>query len=97
MQKFLFSILSTLLLIATVSSYSQVSPISNKQFSELKFDTSQTAIIELKRPLNWIFDSTYKPSELIQSELSIIDSLLIIAVDDFNSFPYRLVSSPTET
>ena len=67
-------------------SYSQISPISNKQFSELKFDTSKTAIIELKSPLNWIFDSTYKPSKLIQTELSIIDSLLIIAVNDFNSW-----------
>jgi len=71
-------------MMTTFSLFGQVTPISDKQFSELKFDTSKTAIIDLPGYLTPVFDSTYKPAILIQRDLSVIDSLLLNAVNDFN-------------
>ena len=60
---------------------------TDEQSSELRFDTTKTAVLEFKRSLvAWVFDSTYKPAKLIQNDLSVIDSFLIKAVNDFNSW-----------
>jgi hypothetical protein len=59
---------------------------TDKQLSELKFDTTTIAILELKKPLSWLFDSTYKPTILAQNYLSIIENFVIKAVNDFNSW-----------
>jgi hypothetical protein len=83
---FFFSILPALLLMLQLSSYSQVAPVLDKVNSELNFDTSKTAIIVLKKPLYWIFDSTYKSTYLIQRDISVIDSFVNVAVNDFNSW-----------
>ena len=53
---------------------------------KLRFDSTNTAILELKRPQKWLFDSTYIPAKLTQNDLYIIDSFLVKAVNDFNSW-----------
>ncbi len=86
MRKISLSILPALLIIVANCSYSQVHITSKKQNTDLIFDTSKTAILEFKRPLPWIFDSTYKPAIITQKELMTIDSFVTIAVNDFNSW-----------
>ena len=86
MLKFSLAILSALLTMTSSSLRSQGISNAAKQFSDLKFDTTKTAILELKRPMPWIFDSSYKPAELTQKDLPVIDSFFIKAVSDFNSW-----------
>jgi len=85
MLKFSVAIIAALLTIISFSLQGQVISRSDKWFSDLKFDTSKTAILELERPVAWIFDSTYKQAELTQKDLPVIDSFVIKAVSDFNS------------
>ena len=83
MLKFLLSIASVLLTIIPFIAFGQY---TSKQSSEVRFDTSNTAILEFKKPPVWIFDSAYKSAKLNQNDLSVIDGFLRKAVDDFNSW-----------
>ncbi|SFE91722.1 hypothetical protein SAMN05518672_11245 [Chitinophaga sp. CF118] len=53
--------------------------------TNLKFDTSKTAIIKFDSKSNWPFDSTYKAAMLTQKELQVVDSFLLVCVTDFNN------------
>jgi len=84
MFKFPLFIVYTSLMLISSSCYCQV-PRSDR-FSNLKFDTTKTAILDFKKWMTWVFDGTFKPARLIQEDLSVIDSFLVEAVDDFNSW-----------
>jgi hypothetical protein len=85
MVKFL-SILLGLLTTIFSPVYSQITSGTGKKSLNLRFDTTKTAILELKKSRAWLFDSTYKPANLTQNDLLIIDSFLIRSVNDFNSW-----------
>ena len=66
----------------------------NKKFTDKKpitqskgltFDTSKTAIIEFNKKSKWPFDSTFKAAALTQNELSLVDSLLLACVTNYNN------------
>jgi hypothetical protein len=55
------------------------------QNNNLKFDTSNVAIIAFDNEWRWLFDTTYKPTTLTQDDLYDIDSLLPICVTAYNN------------
>jgi hypothetical protein len=59
----------------------------NKSFAStnLNYDSSKMAIIEVSKKSKWPFDSTFSPSALTQKELAIVDSFLSVSVQDYNS------------
>jgi hypothetical protein len=86
MIKLLLEILSVLLMTIYFSACSQSNSKTDKNSTELRTDTTNTAILEFKRARVWIFDSSYKSTELTQYDLTVIDSFQIKAVTEFNDW-----------
>jgi hypothetical protein len=63
--------------------------LNNNHTNELKFDTTKTAILELKYRLPWVFDSTCKSTKLTQKDLGVIEGFLIKSVNDFNDWQVK--------
>ena len=66
---------------------SQVKPISysDKTSNNSILDTSEFAIIPLNRSNNYIFDSSYLPAELNESEIVEVKDLLYKSIREYNS------------
>ncbi len=59
--------------------------IKIKKTNKIHFDTSTTAIIQFDpRAHRYIFDSSHKSATLTQSAINIIDSLLVVCVNEYN-------------
>ncbi len=89
MFKLSFIILSSWFVLLSHSAYGQSPTISSNHISGLRFDTSKTAVLKFEGYVSWIFDSTHTPARLTQSDLWIIDSFLLIAVGEFNSWQQK--------
>lgn len=53
--------------------------------TNLKFDTSKTAIIEFNPKIGWPFDSSYKTIMLTQIEMQAVDGFLLVCITDYNN------------